>query len=191
MRFVLTILCLLLFVLPAAALELPGRCTVHFIGTSTLHDFEGEGTCQPFVLDLNADGMLHPADLNVPVAGIRTGIDGRDEKMREMFDADRFPLIVGSLASAPVAQLHEQLQQASENQSGFPFVLKIRDQESTVDAKVTQLVDNEKTLSFDLEFPVSLKDYQLEPPSVLGFIRVGDEVRVRVSLHLAPLPVQR
>ena len=53
---------------------------------------------------------------------------------------------------------------------------------------MTQLVDDARGLSFDLDFPVSLAACRLEPPSVLGLIRVADEVRVKINLSLAPLP---
>jgi hypothetical protein len=33
---------------------------------------------------------------------------------------------------------------------------------------------------------LSLRDFGLEPPSVLGLVRVGDEVRVRVRASVMP-----
>jgi len=39
-------------------------------------------------------------------------------------------------------------------------------------------------IAFDLEFPLSLASYRLEPPSVLGLIKVADQVRVVVSVRL-------
>ncbi len=192
MQYLLPFLLLILCALPAAALELPGNCRIHFTGSSTLHDFAGDGGCEPFVLQVKntAEGTAMVAEtvLNVPVAVMQTANDGRDEKMRAMFAADRFPRITGILPGGPLTDLRRQLHAAAAGKGGFPLRLRIREIETPVAAKVTRLADSPDGLSFDLEFPVSLGTYHLEPPSVLGLIKVADQVRVTASLKLAPLP---
>jgi len=187
----LLLMFLALWVNPAGALELSGECQVQFTGESTLHDFSGSGTCEPFALQVReaagGKAILPDAILAVPVSGMQTGNTSRDKKMREMFAADRFPRIAGILGGGSVADLRQQLHEAARGARTFPLRLRIRDVEAPVPARVTHLVDTPKTFSFDLEFPVSLKAFQLEAPSVVGLIRVADEVRVKVSLHLAPL----
>jgi len=191
MRLLLTLsLFMLVSVLPASALDLNGTCEVAFHGSSTLHDFDGSGKCKPFTLTLAEDGMIQPAELGVPVDQMNTANDSRDEKMREMFDSTRHPEIVGRFAGGSLAELRSRVQAALQSKEQIPLQVKIRDIEAPVQATVTQLIDSEKTFSLDLEFPVSLKAYQLEAPSVLGLIRVSDEVRVHVSLHLPALPAQ-
>jgi hypothetical protein len=37
---------------------------------------------------------------------------------------------------------------------------------------------------FIMEFPLSLASFELKPPSVMGIIRVADEVRVEVQTTL-------
>jgi hypothetical protein len=177
---------------PVMAMEWQGACAVHFAGSSTLHDFEGFASCEPFVLQATAaaDGgaVVPETVLCVTVAGMQTGNASRDRKMREMFDAARFPQIDGVLSGAPVTELRRQLHDAAGGRGSFPLHLRIRDVEAPAAARVTRLVDDPRGLSFDLEFPVSLAAYRLEPPSVLGLIRVADEVRVKVTVQLAPLP---
>jgi len=183
---------LILSAMPAGALELPGACQVQFTGSSTLHDFDGTGTCEPFVLQIKeaagGKAILANSTLTVPVTGMQTGNTSRDKKMREMFSADRFPRIAGMLGGGSVAELRQQLHEAARGTKTLPLRLRIRDIEAPVTVRVTHLVDSPKSLSFDLEFPVSLKAFQLEAPSVVGLIRVADEVRVKISLQLAPLP---
>ena len=184
------LLALLFLPAPAFALDLAGSCEVRFAGSSTLHDFNGTGACDPFVLQIDegrGEPALRPAALHVAVGGMQTGNGSRDEKMRGMFAADRFPRIVGTLAGGPIAALRRQTHAAAGSSGTLPLLLKVRDIELPVAAKVTRLVDTTGEFSLDLEFPVSLAAYRLEPPSVLGLIRVADGVLVQVSLRLAPL----
>ncbi len=188
----LLIMALVLSTAPALALELRGECRVHFTGSSTLHDFDGTGNCEPFVLrtteTAGGKAVVPETVLTVAVAGMQTGNASRDEKMRQMFGADRFPVIAGVLDGAPLAELRRQLHEANRGAQSLPLRLRIRDVEVPASIRVTQLVDDAGGLSFDLEFPVSLAACRLEPPSVLGLIRVADEVRVKISLSLTPLP---
>jgi hypothetical protein len=182
---------LTLWAIPAAALDLSGTCQVQFTGSSTLHDFAGTGACEPFVLqakEAGGDPLLADATLTVAVAGMLTGNTSRDLKMREMFAADQYPRIAGILNGGTVTELRQKLHEASQTTKPLSLRLRIREVEAPVAARVTQLADDPRNLSFDLEFPVSLAAYRLEAPSVLGLIRVADEVRVKVSLRLTPLP---
>jgi hypothetical protein len=38
--------------------------------------------------------------------------------------------------------------------------------------------------SFDIEFPVSLKEFGIEAPRVFGFVRVGDVVSVKTAFSV-------
>lgn len=175
----------------AGAVELPGTCQVHFTGSSTLHDFDGTAACTPFILtvtDAGGEAQLGEVTLSVPVAGMLTGIARRDRTMYEMFEAGRFPEITSRLTGAPLAEVRRQLHQASGGTSTVPLAVRIRDIERPVAARVTGLVDSTRAFSVDLEFSLSLTAFRLPPPVALGFIRVGDEVRVRVSVQVAPLP---
>ncbi len=183
-------LLLLLLTFPFPTLALEGTCAVQFFGSSTLHDFEGTGRCAPFSIGIGPDHKVDDIRIAVPVAGMETGNKRRDKKMREMFEADRYPDITGHLAGNSLETLVGRLHRAAGTEADFPFELIIRDHARQVRAKVTELVDDASHLAFTLSFPVSLKDYQLKPPSVLGFIRVADQVRVEVRFDLSPLPHQ-
>lgn len=187
MRIFITLILFVLLTAPACANTLNGNCEILFFGSSTLHDFEGKGSCKAFSLDIDADGKLNDTRLEVPVIGMDTDNDGRDENMHEMFEAKKFPHIVGTLQPAKLSELRSQLHQAATEGTTFPLNLRIRDTDQQLQAHVLQLVDTAKAFSVDLEFPLSLESYQLDPPSVL-FISVDDEIRVQVKLHLAPLP---
>jgi hypothetical protein len=181
-----------LWALPALALELPGTCQVQFTGSSTLHDFSGTGACDPFVLQakdaVGGDYSLPDSALTVTVAGMQTDNTSRDKKMRDMFAADLFPRISGLIGGGSLGEMRRLLHEAERGGKSFPLRLRIRDIEVPIVARVSQLVDDPRELRFTLEFPVSLAAFHLEPPSVIGLIRVADEVRVKINLQLEPLP---
>jgi len=184
----LLFLLLLLPVPPAAALELNGTCQVEFVGTTTFHGFEGKAECAPFTLDLSEEGRFQPAELSVPVVRMTTDNDARDQKMREMLEGADYPEIVGHFDGGALAELRGRVRAALQSHETVPLQLKIRDTVKPVPATVTRLIDSAEAFSVDLEFPVSLKAYDLKAPSVLGLLRVNDEIRVHVSLHLPALP---
>ena len=71
-----------------------------------------------------------------------------------------------------------------EGKSPLDLVLRIRDVERKVRATAGNLKESGERVTFDLEFPVSLGEFDLKPPSVLGIIRVGDKVSVKATFTL-------
>jgi polyisoprenoid-binding protein YceI len=66
----------------------------------------------------------------------------------------------------------------------FDLTLRVRDVERTIQAAVTNLRDEGNQVGFDVEFPVSLKDFGLKAPSFLVFFRVRDKVTVTGNVLL-------
>lgn len=181
----LLIVFLLLFVLPFTALatDYQGNCSIVFQGSSTLHDFEGKGSCQPFMASVKAGVMTIP-ELRVAVSGMDTDNSKRDKKMREMFDNETYPLIAGSTGPVVLGAIRKALEESADSASEIVFQLKIRDFEKPVTAVLKNVVDTDSAIIADLVFSLSLAEFQLKPPSVLGFIRVGDSVNVTASFSL-------
>ncbi len=179
---------LLLSATPAFAGEVRGICDVRFQGTSTLHDFPGKGVCRPFTASMVHDAagraILPSVEVEVPVAEMRTENDTRDGKMREMFQADRFPRIHASVRDVNVDRLREEMGKDPEGKAPLDLLLRIRDVERRVRATASNLKETGERVAFTLEFPVSLKEFGLKPPSVLGIIRVGDKVSVKATFNL-------
>ena len=188
MKFRPAALLLLLSATPAFAGEVRGICDVRFQGTSTLHDFPGKGVCSPFnapmVHDAAGRAILPSVEVEVPVAEMRTENDSRDGKMREMFQADRFPRIHASVRGVDVVRLREEMGKDPEGKAPLDLLLRIRDVERRVRATAGNLKETGERVTFALEFPVSLKEFGLKPPSVLGIIRVGDKGSVKATFHL-------
>ncbi len=73
----------------------------------------------------------------------------------------------------------------SSNERGeFEFTLKIRNIALAQRVEVSNLQENDKQITFDLAFDLSLNRYQLNPPGFLGLIRVGDQVQLKISVLL-------
>jgi len=173
---------LLLLATPSIGGEIRGTCETRFLGSSTLHDFKGTGSCRPFsarlVRDAAGKSVLPSVAVEVPVAGMKTGNDSRDGKMREMFQSDRFPAILATARDIDIDGLRERVRKGREGKTPLEIVLAIRGVERKLQATVGGLKEEGSRVSFDIEFPVSLNDFGLKPPSVLGIIRVADKVVV-------------
>jgi len=166
----------------AATRSLAAPVTISFEGDSTLHRFSGVAENHATEVSMSADGnrMLL---VTIPVRSLDTGHEGRDEQMREMFDAEHFPEIRGS---AKVATMMDSAQ------AMVPVELTIRNQtriiEARKDADATDPAGNVR-----LSWNVSLSSFGLKAPTVIGLIRVYDEVKVTAvfspeTLKINPAP---
>jgi polyisoprenoid-binding protein YceI len=181
-------LLLLLLAAPAFAGDVRGVCDVRFLGSSTLHDFSGKGVCRPFNATMARDAagkaVLPSVEVEVSVAEMTTENDSRDGQMRKMFDADRFPRIRASARGIDVDRLREEMGKDGEGKAPLDLTLRIRDAEREVRATASGLKESGERVTFVIEFPLSLKEFDLKAPSVLGFIRVRDKVTVKASFTL-------
>ena len=151
---------------------------VRFRGTSTLHDFEGSAAADPFTVEIRRDSatsqtIIHATAL-VPVIGMTTHHHKRDAKMHDMFERSQFAAIEGAVTNVVVPPAGE---------GAVKMLVRIRDEQQEVDATLSQWRDDGESGSFQLSFPISLKAFGLKPPSVLGVIRVGDEVWVDCTIQ--------
>lgn len=171
----------------AGAVEIRGGCDVTFLGTSTLHDFSGTAGCSPFAAPLVRDGAGHPVipavEVEVAVAGMDTRNEKRDRQMRDMFQNALFPLIRGVFHDVDPDRIRQETKKG-QGKAPLDFSLRIREIERPVRASVTNLKEEGRKVTFDLTFPVSLKEYDLKPPTVFGFIRVGDRVTVTARVRI-------
>lgn len=172
---------------PASA-TIRGACDVAFLVTSTLHDVSGSARCLPFAAVLARDAagrqVIPSVEVDVPVAGMDTRNKSRDGQMREMFRSDRFPRIHAAAHDVNVERLREEMGKGREGKAPLDLLLRIRDVERKVRATASSLKESGERVTFDLEFPVSLGEFDLKAPSVLGIIRVGDKVSVKTTFTL-------
>ncbi|HEX9191233.1 MAG TPA: YceI family protein [Candidatus Deferrimicrobiaceae bacterium] len=184
----LAILLLALLAAPAAAGGIQGTCDVRFLATATLHDFSGTVRSRPFAAPLSRDAtgksVLPSVEVEVDVAGMKTGNDSRDEKMREMFQSDRHPVIRAVARDVDADRARERMRKDPAGKTPLEITLAIRGVERKVQATAGNWKEDGDRVAFDIEFPVSLREFDLKPPSMLGFVRVGDRVVVKGTFAL-------
>jgi polyisoprenoid-binding protein YceI len=176
---------------PAEA-TIRGACDVAFLVKATLHDVTGSARCLPFAAVLARDAagrqVIPTVEVEVPVAGMDTRNATRDGKMREMFLSERFPRIHAAAHDVDVERLRVEIGKGREGDPSIDLLLRIRDMERKVRATVGNLKESGEQVTFDLEFPVPLGEFDLKPPSVLGIVRVGDKVSVKATFTLTVSP---
>ena len=183
-------LLIVLLLLPAtlvSAATLSGTCTVKFFVDSTLHKVEGQGACEPFTWTTQTtDGgreVIRAAVVRVPVTGLDTDNGSRNKNMYAMFEAGQYPQIKGRFGELDPAALLQQLGSGNTAEP-LPFDLTIRSITRPVEATISSFKQTPGQVDMVAEFPLSLQDFELKPPSVLGIIRVADQLRVRVEVTL-------
>ena len=151
---------------------------VGFDGTSTLHDFHGAGKLTPQLVEwepLVEGGVLTAHKITLKVSDLTTDHKKRDRNMMKMFDPESYPQIQADISgwALPGSGSEEKL-----------LTLHIHGTEVTVPVLLSDYEEKEGVIHFTCSFTVSLKEADLKRPSVLGLIRVGDEVKVVVESEL-------
>lgn len=154
---------------------------VRFRGSSTLHDFEGSGNSAPFEAVLRHDDRtgadLLSARVSVPVVSLDTANDKRDRNMFRLLEQELFPVVDGEIVDAALDPSGE---------TPVDLALNIHGTQHPVRATITDVRMTDAGPVFRLTFTVSLASYGLKPPSVMGLIRVADEVKVECDVHPVP-----
>lgn len=171
-----------------AAAALWGTCRIEFHGTSTLHDFDGSVPPRRFDLHPLPRGGGWSADVVVPVAEMDTGNGRRDANLREMLDSARYPEIRATFAAIDPTNARPA---RGDGPGTLPFVLTIRDVSRPLVGQVAHWVESAEEVSFDVRFDVSLAEFGLAAPSVLGLVRVGDRVELLVHAQVQSNPPAR
>ncbi len=161
------------------------QAKVRFKGDSTLHAFEGSGMTGPFALTIHPSGSTHrrqwSAAARLKVRAMSTENRKRDQNMFEMFASETFPEILAEVKDAAISL---------EDTAKVQVAVTIRDRHRLVEASVSEWREEPGHIEFALTFPVSLREFGLDPPSVLGLIRIADRVDVTCRV-LAPLSAAR
>jgi hypothetical protein len=172
----------------AFAGSIHGTCEVRFLGSSTLHDFSGTVRSRPVDAPVSRDSAGNPflpkVELEFPVPDMRTGNDSRDGKMREMFESDRHPVVRAVARDVDAGNFRERMRKDPGGKTPLEVTVVIRGVERKVLASAGNWKEAGGNVAFDVEFPLSLQEFGLKPPSVLGLIRVSDRVAVKGTFNL-------
>lgn len=177
----------------AIAADFSGSCGIRFDGISTLHDFSGTARCQPFKATLASGPEGKSVVTEVEIAVIAGEMDTKDEKrdkeMRKMFEVEKYPRIQARLTDVEPDRIRREIGKDPNGKGAVELTLKIRNVERRVRAVIGNLRETRELVTFDAQFPVSLREFGLKPPSVLfGMISVRDTITVTAAFSLEAVP---
>ena len=117
------------------------------------------------------------------IADMETGKKDRDKAMKKMFFADQYPLITGTADMDAILALDPAAESAE-----LPVDVVMHGIAKPVIGKVSKVTKTDTVTSFDLAFPVDLKEYELKPPSIMMMIRVSGIVNVTSHVTVSTQP---
>ncbi len=169
----------------------PSLSRIGFDAKSTLHDFSGVTTVVEGEIMAN---LAHPAEacagsITARADSLDTGLEARDESMREVLEPAKFPELRFEWTSFEPTKVDDAAQKVSGVAKGK---LTIHGVARDVAMSVTVAVDASKRLAIDGQTKILMSDYQVRPPSKLGVISVEDEAVIWIALRartLGPAPV--
>lgn len=160
-----------------------GSSDIQFFGTSTLHNWSGKVTAEPFTVSVATDDSGSPSVLKstveVKAAKMNTAEPKRDENMHNDMQVKKFPLITGAFNTS-----FEKLTANGKTPVRLPFVLTILGEQHNIEASISHWTLKQDSAAFDLDFELSLKKCHITVPSVLLVINVGDTIRVHAPVKL-------
>ncbi len=154
---------------------LPEKSRVGFIVHSTLHEVNGKA--RKLSGGFEQKGNLAKGAIDVDVAGLTTANKARDKNMYRMFDVSRYAKVHFNFDNTDITNVLDR----HEGEIRFSGVMTIHN----ISHPMTILSkEHREGSAFVCEgrLLIHLKDYALKPPSILGLIRVRDEVQVEYSI---------
>lgn len=162
----------------------PDLCSVGFDAKSTLHDFTGRtGAVRGgFRADFDEAEAKWSGEIVCQAASLVTGVEGRDDNMRDHLDTKNHAEIRYSLTGfkAAAGGLDEAAQKVRGEVAG---TMTIRGQSRPFTMPVAIEVDAQRRVVVTGQAPLKLSDYGVPVPSQLGLINMQDEVVVWIALR--------
>ncbi|MCF6311976.1 MAG: YceI family protein [Verrucomicrobiales bacterium] len=165
-----------------------GSCEVTFFGKSTLHNFTGTVKTEDFTVTLSNLNDVKSAKISSQVTAKAAKMDtkstNRDAKMHEVLQVTAFPNIEVKLNDLMASNTNPITEANIPRPTIIPFTLTIKGKKQQITGKVSDWAYADDKITCSVSFPVSLKKSKLVVPSVLGFIKVQDEILVVAKLSL-------
>ncbi|MCE9519816.1 MAG: YceI family protein [Verrucomicrobia bacterium] len=160
-----------------------GTSEIQFSGTSTLHNWSGKVSAEPFVAKVMLNGDNRPTSLKAKVevkaANMDTAEPKRDENMHKDMKVTTYPLITGTMDTA-----FDKIMPGGKAPTKLPFTLTILGSPQPVEGSISNWVLKGDVVTFDLDFELSLKKCGITVPAVLLVITVGDTIKLHAPVKL-------
>ena len=144
-----------------------------------LHSFTGKVASEPFEVTVDSDKIN--LEVSVVSTNMQTGNKKRDQEMFHMLHTDQHAKITGSAKDLSLEGLKKA---AGEQKTAITPTLTIAGVSKPVEGELSGWKDDGKKITFSTKFTVSLKEFELKPPSVIGLIKVHDPVAVTAAFTL-------
>ena len=166
-----------------------GTCKVAFSGKSTLHNFAGTVECEEFTVTItdidNPENAKATSEVTVKAEKMDTANKKRDIAMLKCLDAATYPEIKVSVKDLSAEATQPKWDGAVPQPTVIPFSLLLTGKELQLTGAVSDWTYAEDSISCTVTFPVSLSAAGIKPPSILGLVKVNDEITVQAKLSLA------
>ena len=177
-----------MFVTPVYAETFSGTCSIRFEGASFLGDFDGEGACLPFDVEISKPDShgrrtVKPWEILIPVEGMETGFQPRDKSMYRMFESEKFPNIRGGLGKFDPDALLATLRNTPES-ARFDFALTMHGEQKSVVATVRRFNETKERLQIVFSFVAELEAHGMRRPTLMGVPLVGETITIEVATEL-------
>jgi polyisoprenoid-binding protein YceI len=161
-----------------------GTAAISFAGSSTLHQWDGKVSAEPFIATVVTGDDDRPkklsATVKVKAASMDTDNDKRDATMHKSMKVSDHPLIEGKFEDVSFASIMPD----GKTPSRLPFALTLLGKKHDVMATVGGWKLSGDTATFDVSFSLSLKQCGIHVPSAMLVVRVGDAVQVNAKVKL-------
>lgn len=165
-----------------------GTCAITFSGKSTLHDFAGSVQSEPFTATISNPGDTSQAGISgrvvVKAAKMDTENKKRDVKMHEAMEVSTYPGIVAEVADWTFAAAGSAGDGSPPHPAAIPFTLAIKGKKQQLRGTVADWSATGNAITCTISFPVSLKTSGITVPTVLGLVKVDDQIQVKAKLAL-------
>ena len=157
---------------------------VKFISSTTVLDFEGTTDKIDGYIYWKGEeifGLENEIYFEVDLNSVETGIGKRDRDMREdVLETDKWPKTSYRGKINKKEKIPGNINQYKISAIGS---MSLHGHEKTIPIEaLIEFSNNEMTVNCD--FSVMLKDYEIEAPSLLAFIKVADEIKLNLNFTL-------
>ena len=157
----------------------PLKSSISFLVHSTLHEFNGQAG--ELFGNFDRQQKMIKGFIDVGVTGLSTNNPDRDKAMYRMFDASQYSQIQFNFEDTDLSQVLDR------HIGDVIFNGKLTIHHVTRPVTIlSQGSMQDGVLVCEGKMLINLKDYDLKPPSILGLIRVNDEVLVHFRIVFVP-----
>ena len=156
---------------------------VKFISTTTLLDFEGTTNNIDGYIYWEGDELFAGKNelyFEVELNTLKTGIGKRDRDMREdVLETHKWPITYFK-GSFKQVEKKENTDHYSVELKGIMFIHGV-EKEMIIPGEIK--IEGE-VMSVESKYSIFLKDFEIEAPSLLAFIKVAEEIKLEIKFNM-------